>query len=242
MDDLMFKKLSTPFAPSKVSWRVGRKKKDNPLQGTALCYIDARDVMARLDEVCGPAGWMDSYTETARGRLLCTISIRVNDEWISKSDGAGDTQVEGEKGAISDAFKRAAVKWGVGRYLYDIEAQWVDLDKWGGILPTSRQKLEKALPGSRIPDIERHDMPKTDGAPSPHIPVPLAGTEPDWKTWAQVLVPEAIKAATDAAQIDAIVKENGPALDNLKAVSPKAYDSLMRMAKTYMEALVQRAA
>src|SRR3546814_14134583 len=45
---------------------------------------------------------------------------------LFRSDGAGDTAVEVEKGAISDAFKRCAVKWGVGRYRYDIDAVWAE--------------------------------------------------------------------------------------------------------------------
>ncbi|ANI76460.1 hypothetical protein EP837_00001 [Sphingobium sp. EP60837] len=110
-----------------VHWRAQTLKGDGTA-AMALAYIDARDVMRRLDEVCGPDGWSDSYTETAKGRLLCTISIKCGDAWISKSDGAGDTDVEGEKGAISDAFKRAAVKWGVGRYLYDMDAIWAECE------------------------------------------------------------------------------------------------------------------
>src|SRR3546814_3466291 len=117
--------LSKPFPPSAVSWRSQSLTKDGT-KALALAYIDARDVMRRLDDVCGPAGWQDSYAETGKGRLICTISILCGDQWISKSDGAGDTAVEGEKGAISDAFKRCAVKWGVGRYLYDIDAVWAE--------------------------------------------------------------------------------------------------------------------
>ncbi|MFD1104199.1 Rad52/Rad22 family DNA repair protein, partial [Sphingobium olei] len=60
----------------------------------------------------------------------CTIAIKCGDEWISKSDGAGDTDVEGQKGAVSDAFKRAAVKWGVGRYLYDMDAVWAECESY----------------------------------------------------------------------------------------------------------------
>src|SRR3546814_8410857 len=74
--------------------------------------------------VCSSGLWQDRYAETGKGRRICTISILCGVQWISKSDGAGDTAVEGEKGAISDAFKRFAVKWGVGRYLYDIDAVW----------------------------------------------------------------------------------------------------------------------
>ena len=36
--------------------------------------------------------------------------------------------MEAEKGRISDAFKRAAVHWGVGRYLYNLPNVWVPLN------------------------------------------------------------------------------------------------------------------
>lgn len=117
---MMFEQLSAPFAPEAISWRAQQLTASGD-KALALAYINARDVMRRLDAVCGPANWQDSYTETARGRIVCTLSIRIDGEWISKSDGAGDTDVEGEKGGMSDAFKRAAVKWGIGRYLYETE-------------------------------------------------------------------------------------------------------------------------
>lgn len=118
--------LSAEFPRPDVDWRPQGK----PYNGAilALAYIDARAVMDRLDAVCGPENWQDSYAETARGRVICTIKIKIGDEWVGKSDGAGDTQVEGEKGGISDAFKRAAVKWGIGRYLYDLDTPWVPCD------------------------------------------------------------------------------------------------------------------
>ena len=96
----------------------------------ALAYLDARDVMDRLDLVCGPENWQSEYVETAKGRVICKIGIRVTDDWVWKSDGAGDTAVEGEKGGISDAFKRAAVHWGIGRYLYRLSAPWVPCDTY----------------------------------------------------------------------------------------------------------------
>jgi hypothetical protein len=107
-------------------------------------------VQDRLDAVCGPANWQDSYTETLKGRLLCTLTIRIDGEWISKSDGAGDTDVEGEKGAISDAIKRAGVKWGIGRYLYDIGNVWAPCEvgqngKWKSWKPEAAQAFAKAL-------------------------------------------------------------------------------------------------
>lgn len=125
----IWQQLSAAFAPSEIHWRAQNVvANDNGARALALAYIDARDVMDRLDSVVGPANWQDSYVETAKGRLICQLSIRVDGEWITKSDGAGDTAVEGEKGAMSDAFKRAAVKFGIGRYLYSLGNVWAECD------------------------------------------------------------------------------------------------------------------
>lgn len=120
-------KLSDPFPHSAIHWRVQGKafERAGKHSAMALAYIDARDVMDRLDEVCGPGGWQSEFTETARGRVICRLGINIEGGWVWKSDGAGDTDVEGEKGGISDALKRAAVSWGVGRYLYRLDSPWV---------------------------------------------------------------------------------------------------------------------
>lgn len=94
----------------------------------ALAYIDARDVMDRLDGVCGPENWQDEYTVSPTGLTICRIGIRVGDQWVWKSDGAGETAVEKQKGGISDALKRAAVHWGIGRYLYRLDSPWVQCE------------------------------------------------------------------------------------------------------------------
>lgn len=131
----ILKSLAEPFNPNTVKWRVGstnaKKLGCKPWEATsgmALAYVDARIVMVRLDDVVGANNWQDEYEETNLGRVMCKLSIRINGEWITKSDGAGMTGTEGEKGAISDAFKRAAVKFGIGRYLYAFPTSWVDLN------------------------------------------------------------------------------------------------------------------
>ena len=121
--------LAAPFPRNAVSWRAQSLSKDGT-KAMALAYIDARDVMNRLDDVVGPANWQDDYVETPSKRVLCTIRIRIDGDWISKTDGAGATDVEADKGGISDAFKRAAVKWGIGRYLYDMETPWVSCESY----------------------------------------------------------------------------------------------------------------
>jgi hypothetical protein len=146
------KALTAPFPPDRVSWRVGSTTQDKR-RGLALAYIDARDVMERLDKVCGPENWQSRYPH-ATGKTVCEIGIKINEDWIWKADGAGDTEFEADKGALSDAFKRAAVRWGIGRYLYDIEAIWVDIESAGRsyrIAPHEMARLRAALGKGKAP-------------------------------------------------------------------------------------------
>lgn len=121
--------LKNPFDPRFVKWRVGTTSKDKT-KGIALAYIDAREVMKRLDEVCGIAGWQKKSVETATG-YTCAIGIKIDGEWIWKDDAAGFTQYEATKGGASDAFKRAAANWGVGRYLYYLPNNWMAIKPQG---------------------------------------------------------------------------------------------------------------
>ena len=50
--------------------------------------------------------------------MICNLSCRIEGEWVTKADGADDTNIEAAKGGISDSLKRAAVLLGIGRYLY----------------------------------------------------------------------------------------------------------------------------
>ena len=51
--------------------------------------------------------------------------------WVMKYDGAENTDIEPVKGGLSDSFKRAAVLWGIGRYLYDMASIWVEIEPSG---------------------------------------------------------------------------------------------------------------
>lgn len=147
----LFDALSAPFMAEVIDWRVGpttekSRKEGEPVKGQPLCYIDARVVMDRLDAMCGPDGWSNTYTFGPNGSVVCNLSIRMpNGDWIVKSDGAGATDMEAEKGALSDAFKRSAVRWGIGRYLYDLKAAWIVLEQRGRsfVIPQAeRNKLD----------------------------------------------------------------------------------------------------
>lgn len=119
----IYERLAAEFPREAIHWRALTMAQSGN-KALAVGYMDARDVMDRLDQVCTPAGWRNRVEETDKGRILCTVEILVDGQWIGKCDGAGDTAVEGAKGAISDAFKRSAVLWGVGRYLYRLPAVW----------------------------------------------------------------------------------------------------------------------
>lgn len=121
--------LCMPFMADEVDWRVGSTNKEK-LTGLPLAYIDARTAMDRLDKVCGPENWMCNYTNGA-SFVVCNLGIKMGDSFVWKADGAGATDVEAEKGMLSDAFKRAAVRHGIARYLYELKSGWVPIEPFG---------------------------------------------------------------------------------------------------------------
>jgi hypothetical protein len=145
-DQDLFDALSAPFPSEFIDWRVGSTTGDKS-KGMALAYIDARVVMDRLDSICGPAHWQCNYTP-ANGMLLCNLGIFFpGGHWTWKADGAGETDFEASKGMASDAFKRAAVRFGIGRYLYDMDAPWVQIEPMGKsfrIKDAERKRLDEA--------------------------------------------------------------------------------------------------
>jgi hypothetical protein len=126
--------LTAPFPADAVHWKPLAVKGNRPL---AAVYLDARAVMQRPDSVFGVGGWKDSYRLVNGGSVVCTLSVLVDGVWVEKTDvGSPSEQPDNGdklKAAFSDALKRAAIKLGIGRYLYRLPRQWVDYD------PQSRQ-------------------------------------------------------------------------------------------------------
>lgn len=121
------KKLESPFHENELSWRARTvMKTTHGVKAILVPYVDARIIMRRLDDVFGVFGWKDEYTPLESG-FLCTLSVNINGEWYSKQDGSNNTQVESTKGGISNSFKRAAVKFNIGRYIYELDEIWVDV-------------------------------------------------------------------------------------------------------------------
>ena len=137
--------LARPFPSKDILWRPGSvtKAKDKCIP---LAYIDARHVMERLDDVMGTMGWTREHRIDGEF-ILCKLSLWSNPlgEWVSKEDGANKSDIEGVKGGLSDAFKRAAVSFGIGRYLYAVPSSWVPIDEWKKIPAPVQQKLAQAI-------------------------------------------------------------------------------------------------
>lgn len=133
-------RLAAPFADADVEWRVQQVGETHGrVWARVLPYVTARAVMQRLDEVFGVDGWQVTYTPGPVGGAMATLSVRVRHEdgsvaWITKSDGADFTEVEGVKGAYSGALKRAAVLLGVGRYLYNAGDFWAVVHDGGRLV------------------------------------------------------------------------------------------------------------
>jgi hypothetical protein len=146
--------------PIPYQWRVQSRNKDKT---KAMCsaYIDARDVMRVLDEVC-EHGWEVQYKEIG-GFIFAGIGINVmqndgTDSYLTTiyrwdcgqrvEDNPQDQMYDqAGKSAASDAFKRAAVMWGIGRFLYDLSMVTLPCDQYGNVVDGN---------GNRIWDLTKH--------------------------------------------------------------------------------------
>jgi len=139
--------LSAPFEPKEVKFKPQMVKNNRAL---AMGYIDARLIQDRLDDVLGVENWQDKYDFLPDGSVVCRLRLKLGGRWITKTDvGSPSEQPDSGdrvKAAVSDALKRAAVKFGIGRYLYRLPAQWVDYD------PVKKQLVQlPQMPAFAIP-------------------------------------------------------------------------------------------
>lgn len=104
-------------------WRVQSFSKNKP-SASCVAYVDARQVQDLLDEVIGSGNWQVDFKEVG-DTLFAGIGIKMEDGWVWKWDAGAESQVEKQKGEASDAFKRAGVQWGIGRFLYSMDIQYV---------------------------------------------------------------------------------------------------------------------
>jgi len=90
-----------------------------------LAYVDARYIQDKLDEIVGIGNWSNQFHRDEKGILYCTITIKFIREdgvvdSVSKTDVGTESNVEQQKGEVSDSFKRCAVHFGLARDLYNL--------------------------------------------------------------------------------------------------------------------------
>lgn len=225
------KQLREPLPERMISWRVGSTNQDKT-RGQALPYIDNRIVQNRLDDVVGPSNWTNRYEEViVDNRLLavrCVIGVRIGDQWVEKEDAAHlDDNAQGSrelaiKGVYSDAMKRAAVQWGIGRYLYEYQAPWVVLGE------NKRLQEIPRLPAHMLPAGDSSDQPghapasaSAEEVPAKAVAKPAAKQEPSAQAEP---VQKPVKAAAPApapAPAPAVANE-APAAEDKPAASVQA--------------------
>ena len=100
-------------------------------KATHLLYIDSRAVTNLLDETVGSMNWQSEFYEVA-GQTICRIGIWDKEKgcFIYKSDTGSESNIEGEKGKISDCYKRCLSRWGVTE-LYSAPRIQLDDDGYG---------------------------------------------------------------------------------------------------------------
>ena len=141
--------LRKPFAPEDLEWRL-QQAFEEKMRGIAVPYVTNRAIQNRLDEAVGPENWYNDYKPWhgagKKEAQLCGIAIYFEGRgFITKWDGAEDSDIEPVKGGLSDSMKRAAVQWGIGRVLYNMDTVWVNIEKRGKthvIKESERPKLD----------------------------------------------------------------------------------------------------
>lgn len=171
--------LKLPFSEDEVEFRLSQSGEisSGKIWGQCLAYITSRAIMDRLDAVCGPSNWKVAYEFVGQTGVICNLSILINGEWITKQDGAEQTNIESFKGGISSALKRAGSAWGMGRYLYSLEATFVTVvdpgtpgahygkTKSGKAFHWLPPKLPSwALPANESKELPPHQEPKPKSA------------------------------------------------------------------------------
>lgn len=129
IDQATLQKLKAPFPASAIDVKPGATtERDSQKSGLVLTFIDARAVQERLDEAFG-GEWDFTWEPMPEyGNKLAVKGI-IRAAGIERQDvGQANGEEEPYKSAVSDAMKRAAVHFGIGRYLYALPQIWWPMD------------------------------------------------------------------------------------------------------------------
>lgn len=207
--------LKAPFPADVVKWKP-QNVTDDKNRCRAVCYVNAAAVMDRLDDVLGIGNWEDDYEILEGGAVACRLWLRVEGEWHLHCDSGRRSEQKDrgdqQKAAFSDALKRAARRFGVGRYLAKLPAVWADYD------PTTKQiKTLPTLPSWALPKAKKPETlpPVAPAAQQPApAPTPAPSANGPSKPSTPARAPQK-KQAPPAPVPGAITPEEGTALARL---------------------------
>jgi hypothetical protein len=147
--------LSAPVPSGVISWRQDGKvtARDGKYFARFVAYIEANTVRERLDAVV-PGEWdltldlMPLVAGEDGDCAQCSFKARLQILGVIREDiGTGRDY----KSASTDAFKRAAVRFGIAHELYAYEQNWVEMDGEG--------KYARPLEDPQIAYVRRHGKP-----------------------------------------------------------------------------------
>ncbi len=171
--------LEAPFAAEEIKWRVTHTTRDRK-KGAVLPYVDQRAYTDRLNRVLTPSGWTREYIVTTvsnicrvadkdrtiqTGKVLVTCIVTI--PGVGTHAGSGEEWADNDNAMTSaeaQAFKRGCSCFGLGRYFYDFEEQWVELDDYKRPKRTPRL----ILPGrQQRPEDRAAERSNADGSSQP---------------------------------------------------------------------------
>lgn len=163
--------LTEPFNPKDVQWRAGSVSRDKK-RAQALAYAEPRVYEDRLNEVLG-ADWEVTFEPWGDQRLTCTLTIWLENETGERvavrrsSTGEFDSSDRIAQGTAAEAqaLKRACVKFGLGRYLYDLPASWAGYDENSRRLTETPALPRDAVPTAASVKPTKRETPATDQEP-----------------------------------------------------------------------------
>jgi hypothetical protein len=181
--DEVRRKLLEPFDPGEIKWRVTatskvQTKHGPQKRGQLVAYADQRAYTDRLNEVFGEWGWTRTYavqvaqnferrlgsegkTTAVAAKVVVVSTVTIHD--LGAHTGVGEEWADDENAATraeAQAFKRACACFGLGRYLYDLDKVWVDLDQYNRPVQTP-ELPDWARPASAQPQHRAQPAPQS---------------------------------------------------------------------------------
>jgi hypothetical protein len=158
----IFDLLFAQFSDSDLEWKYWNYDQiDRGGDHRIVPHLKAMAVRKRLDGTLGIANWKQTCVPGGQG-VVCSLSIRVDGEWITRDSYA--------ELSANTAFVRAAADLGIGRYLYDLpilHANYVVADTEGAIPLEYRGQVFYHIP----PVINKMVTPKKEES-KPLKPMP----------------------------------------------------------------------